>query len=43
MFYLFQHNNHKHKIETAKRCVFFGLLIDITDNLNVSVKDLIDF
>ena len=34
---------HLAKIETAKRCVSLGLLIDIADNLDVSVKDLIDF
>lgn len=34
---------HLAKIETAKRCVSLGLLIDIAENLQVSVKDLIDF
>ena len=34
---------HLAKIETAKRCVSLGLLIDIADKLDVKVKDLIDF
>ncbi len=34
---------HLAKIETAKRCVSLGLLIDIAENLNMPVKDLIDF
>ena len=34
---------HLAKIETAKRCISLGLLIDIADCLNVKVKDLIDF
>lgn len=34
---------HLAKIETAKRCISLGLLIDIADKLNVQVRDLIDF
>ena len=34
---------HLAKIETAKRCISLGLLIDIADTLGVQVKDLIDF
>ena len=34
---------HLAKIETAKRCISLGLLIDIADKLSVSVKDLFDF
>lgn len=34
---------HLAKIETAKRCISLGLLIDIADKLGVQVKDLIDF
>lgn len=34
---------HLAKIETAKRCISLGLLIDIADKLDVQVKDLIDF
>lgn len=34
---------HLAKIETAKRCVSLGLLIDIASKLHVEVKDLIDF
>ena len=34
---------HLAKIETAKRCVSLGLLIDIAEKLDVRVRDLIDF
>ena len=34
---------HLAKIETAKRCISLGLLIDVPDKLDVQVKDLIDF
>ena len=34
---------HLAKIETAKRCVSLGLLIDIARKLDVRVKDLIEF
>lgn len=34
---------HLAKIETAKRCISLGLLIDVADKLDVLVKDLIDF
>ncbi len=34
---------HLAKIETAKRCISLGLLIDVAECLNVQVKDLIDF
>lgn len=34
---------HLAKIETAKRCVSLGLLIDIAEKLNVKVSDLIEF
>ena len=34
---------HLAKIETAKRCISLGLLIDVADKLDVQVKDLIDF
>lgn len=34
---------HLAKIETAKRTVSLDLLIDIAENLNTSVKELIDF
>lgn len=34
---------HLAKIETAKRCISLGLLIDIADRLDVQVRDLIDF
>ena len=34
---------HLAKIETAKRCVSLGLLIDIASKLHVEVNDLIDF
>lgn len=34
---------HLAKIETAKRCISLGLLIDVADKLNVRVRDLIDF
>ncbi len=34
---------HLAKIETAKRCVSLGLLIDISEALDVPVKDFFDF
>lgn len=34
---------HLAKIETAKRCVSLGLLIDIAEKLGVPVKDFFDF
>lgn len=34
---------HLAKIETAKRCISLGLLIDISDVLNIPVKDFFDF
>lgn len=34
---------HLAKIETAKRCVSLGLLIDIAEQLDVPVKDFFDF
>ncbi len=34
---------HLAKIETAKRSVSLDLLIAIADNLNIKVRDLIDF
>ncbi len=34
---------HLAKIETAKRCISLGLLIDIAEKLDVRVRDLIDF
>jgi len=34
---------HLAKIETAKRCISLGLLIDISEKLQVKVRDLIDF
>ena len=34
---------HLAKIETAKRCVSLGLLIDIAEKLNIPVKDFFDF
>ncbi|PWL77637.1 transcriptional regulator [Candidatus Gastranaerophilales bacterium] len=34
---------HLAKIETAKRCVSLGLLIDISEVLNVPVRDFFDF
>ncbi len=34
---------HLAKIETAKRCVSLGLLIDIAEKLEVKVNELIDF
>lgn len=34
---------HLAKIETAKRCISLGLLMDVAQQLNVKVKDLIDF
>jgi len=34
---------HLAKIETAKRCVSLGLLIDIAEQLKIPVKELVDF
>ena len=34
---------HLAKIETAKRCISLGLLIDVAEKLDLAVKDLIDF
>lgn len=34
---------HLAKIETAKRCVSLGLLIDIAEKLDIPVKDFFDF
>lgn len=34
---------HLAKIETAKRCISLGLLIDISEVLNVPVRDFFDF
>lgn len=34
---------HLAKIETAKRCVSLGLLIDIAEQLDVPVKEFFDF
>lgn len=34
---------HLAKIETAKRCVSLGLLIDIAEQLDIPVKDFFDF
>ena len=34
---------HLAKIETAKRTVSLDLLIDIANELNIKVRDLIDF
>lgn len=34
---------HLAKIETAKRCVSLGLLIDISEVLKVPVRDFFDF
>lgn len=34
---------HLAKIETAKRCVSLGLLIDISEKLDIPVRDLIEF
>lgn len=34
---------HLAKIETAKRCVSMGLLIDISDALEIPVKDFFDY
>ena len=34
---------HLAKIETAKRCVSLGLLIDISAALEIPVKDFFDF
>jgi len=34
---------HLAKIETAKRCVSLGLLIDISEKLEVPVRDFFDY
>lgn len=34
---------HLAKIETAKRCVSLGLLIDIAEQLDIPVKNFFDF
>ncbi len=34
---------HLAKIETGKRCVSLGLLIDIAEKLDIPVKDFFDF
>lgn len=34
---------HLAKIETAKRCISLGLLIDVAECLKIQVRDLIDF
>lgn len=34
---------HLAKIETAKRCISLGLLIQLSEFLNVPVKDFFDF
>ena len=34
---------HLAKIETAKRCVSLGLLIDIAEKLDIPVRDFFDF
>lgn len=34
---------HLAKIETAKRCVSLGLLIDISEELGVPAKEFFDF
>lgn len=34
---------HLAKIETAKRCISLGLLIDISDALKIPVKDFFEF
>ena len=34
---------HLAKIETAKRCVSLGLLIDISEALEVPVRDFFDY
>ena len=34
---------HLAKIETGKRCVSLGLLFDIAEKLNVSIKDFFNF
>ena len=34
---------HLAKIETSKRCVSLGLLIDIAEKLDIPVKDFFDF
>ena len=34
---------HIAKIETAKRCVSLGLLIEISETLNIPVREFFDF
>ncbi len=34
---------HLAKIETAKRCVSLGLLIDISEKLQIPVKEFFDY
>ncbi len=34
---------HLAKIETAKRCISLGLLIEVAEKLEIKVRDLIDF
>lgn len=34
---------HLAKIETAKRCISLGLLIDIAEKLDIPVRDFFDF
>ena len=34
---------HLAKIETAKRCISLGLLIEISEALEIPVKDFFDF
>ena len=34
---------HLGKIETAKRCISLGLLIEISEALEIPVKDFFDF
>ncbi len=34
---------HLAKIETAKRCISLGLLIDMSEALDVPVKDFFDY
>lgn len=34
---------HLAKIETAKRCISIGLLIDISESLDIPVREFFDF
>ncbi len=34
---------HLAKIETARRCISLGLLIDMAEELDIPVKDFFDF